>query len=392
MFRSCLPVVLSIAALGVAIGETGDAVSPKLAPGYTPQLDQTERGLWMEVAELEDAIRSSPLLVRDEKINAYVREVACRVAGDYCKDLRIYIVRNPNFNASMAPNGMMQLWTGLLLRVGDEDELASVIAHEMAHYVMAHTLSQYQRIITSTGIGSLFSLGIGVAIGVVVPIGELAALADAMAFSRSQETEADLLGTEFLARAGYDPHAAYRVWENLLAEEHAAVVKREKSAQFLRTHPGAEERAKLLKRRVLREFPLQERERNIDRHSKILMDQYLSYMEDQIDTNRYGRTDYLLKRHAETGIDRGLVEFIRGEMYRQRGKQGDMKLASNAYRVSIETGSAPAEAFRNLGYLLLKAGDRHKAETLFHKYLEHRPNASDRQMIEFYLQEKRHGS
>ena len=50
--------------------------------------------------------------VRDPALNAYVKNVACRAAEAYCKDLRVYIMNVPAFNASMAPNGMMIVWTG----------------------------------------------------------------------------------------------------------------------------------------------------------------------------------------------------------------------------------------------------------------------------------------
>ena len=96
-------------------------LKPKIPPGYEPVDPLTEKGLWMELEEYETAIQRSALLVRDGPINEYVKSAACRVAGDYCGDLRIYIIRNPGFNASMTANGVMQVWTGLLIRVSSED-------------------------------------------------------------------------------------------------------------------------------------------------------------------------------------------------------------------------------------------------------------------------------
>ena len=54
--------------------------------------------------------------MKDPVLTGYVRELACRVAGDYCGDLRVYLLKNPTFNASMAPNGVMLVHTGLLIR------------------------------------------------------------------------------------------------------------------------------------------------------------------------------------------------------------------------------------------------------------------------------------
>jgi len=71
-----------------------------------------------------------------------------------------------------------------------------------------------------------------------------------LAFNRGQETEADILGVRLVAEAGYDPHAAYRVWYKILAEEEAAVAKREEPGLLSRTHPNSEERAAYLKASV----------------------------------------------------------------------------------------------------------------------------------------------
>ena len=109
--------------------------------------------------------------------------------------------------------------------------------------------------------------------------------------------------------------------------------------------------------------------------------------EDQVDTNRYGRTGFLLDLHAEIGIDLSVVNFFRGEMYRQRGEEGDGDRALQAYQAAIEGENAPPEAFRNAGYLLLKKKQLANAQAMFSQYLTREPNATDRDMIEFYMEE-----
>ncbi len=70
-----------------------------------------------------------------------------------------------------------------------------------------------------------------------------------------------------------------------------------------------------------------------------------------------------------------------------RGDDGDQERARAAYTKSVESESAPPEAFKNLGYLYLKAGDLLQAQENFRRYLEIEPEATDRAMIEFYLEE-----
>ena len=371
---------------GVAAQSTD--IEPKIPPGYAPQRGADEEGLWMEVDDYESAVSLSALLVDDADLNNYVRNAACRVAGDYCADLRIYLIRNPGFNASMTPNGMMQVWTGLLLRVSSEDELAAVLGHELAHYVQLHTLDRLRRIKVSLAAGSLVDFGLIVLAGVPVPVGQMTAVADAMAFSREQEQEADLLGVRFMAAADYDPHASYRVWNMLVEEESKASAKREKPGLFNKTHPDPDKRAETLARYVGEHYgPTPSDSDGRQRHVEILNRHYMMLMEDQIDTNRFGRTRAILDKHKQIGVNQGLIDFFDGEMYRQRDATGDREKAKQAYARAIERGNPPPMAYRNLGYLYLKEGDTGQARRNFSEYLLLSPEASDREMIEFYLEE-----
>lgn len=381
---ACLAVLAM--AMPAAAQET---VDHRIPPGYKPVEQEDERGLWLEVAEYEKAVQQSALLVRDPDINNYVDAIVCRVAGDYCPDFRVYVIHNPGFNASMTPTGMMQVWTGLLLRAQTTDEVAAVIGHEIAHYTRLHTLERLRSMKKNMAAGSFFDLGIAVLTGVSTPVGQVAAMLNILAFSREQEAEADFLGARMLVEAAYDPHATYRIWENLIAEEEAAVVKREQPGIFAKTHPQAEDRAAELKAWVTARFGAPDFElAATDQHLEFLNEQYLSLMDAQIDTNRFGRTQALLERHTEIGVEPSLVRYFYGEMFRQRGQPGDEQRAMDAYRHAIEGGAAPAAAYRNLGYLYLKQDELAQSREQFHRYLELDPAASDRAMIEFYLEDE----
>lgn len=364
-----------------------ERIVPVIPPGYVPSLDRDEQGIWMELGELENRIAKSPMRLRDSQINRYVERITCQVAGEYCPDIRVYVVRNPYFNASMAANGMMLVWTGLLMRTTSEDELASILGHEVAHYAMGHTLARFRRIKATSGFASVLSVVLGAATGSLVPLGQMMAVADAMAFSRKQETEADLMGAQFMADSGFDPRASYRVWENLMAEEAVAVEKREAPAYFLRSHPDADKRLDNLRDWVAGSFEEIQPVGVSDAGLIALGSEYQRFMEDQVDTNRYGRTNFLLDLHAQIGIDPSVVNFFRGEMYRQRGKEGDEDRALEAYQMAIEGDSVPPEAFRNAGYLLVKKNQNASARVMFRQYLSLVPDASDRAMVEFYIEE-----
>ena len=120
-------------------------VPPPLQPGEKPLAGSTEAELWYGMDQAEKELRQAPILVRDPALNDYVHDVACKVTGDYCPNLRVYIVDLPVFNASMAPNGAMLVFTGALLRMHDESELALVLGHEFAHFKLRHSLQFWQK-------------------------------------------------------------------------------------------------------------------------------------------------------------------------------------------------------------------------------------------------------
>jgi predicted Zn-dependent protease len=372
----------------LALSARAQVTEHKIPPGYQPEEMADEKGLWLEVREYEKAIQQSPLLVKSPDINNYVSAVTCRVAAAYCRDFRVYVVRNPGFNASMTPNGMMQIWTGLLLRTQSTDELAAVIGHEIAHYTRLHTLERMREARRKTTSGSVFDIGVLILTGVNVPVGQMTALLSLLAYSRDQESEADFLGVKLVADAQYDPHASYRVWRQLISEEEAAEVKRTEPGVFTQTHPDASVRANELEAWVTSTYGRPDVEMVSDAdHVEWLNRNYLLLMDDQIKTHRFGRTGELLQRHAAIGIEPSLVRYFYGEMFRQRGNEGDLKRALDAYLHSIEGGTAPPAAYKNAGYLYLKADDIERARRYFRQYLELDPEADDRAMIEFYLEE-----
>ncbi len=358
-----------------------------IPPGYQPEESRDEEGLWMEFEDMEAELNKSALLVRDPVLTNYVNGIVCRVAATYCDDFRVYLIRNPGFNASMTATGMMQIWTGLIIRASSTDEIAAVIGHEIAHYTRLHALERFRALKKKMAAGSFLDIGLALLTG-VAGLGQAAAMLSFLSFNREQETEADVLGLRLLYQAGYDPHASYRVWQKVIAEEEAAAAKSEEIGAFAKTHPEAEDRMRFLQGLVNSQFGPPDAEFVADEELlTVLNGSYMFLMEDQIDTNRFGRTQEILEHHAAIGVEPSLVRFFYGEMFRQRGEPGDQELAMAAYRHSIEGGNPPPAAYKNLGYLHLKQKDVEQAQQNFRKYLELDPEASDRAMIEFYLEE-----
>ena len=96
-------------------------------------------------------MRSSGRVVEAPDLQDYLEDLLCRLDAAFCSDVRLYVVRVPHFNATMAPNGAMHIWTGTLLRMENEAQLAHVLGHELVHFKKRHSLKQWQKLARQAG-------------------------------------------------------------------------------------------------------------------------------------------------------------------------------------------------------------------------------------------------
>lgn len=333
--------------------------------------ESDEAGLWAYMERQEQRLRRSPFLIRDEALHAYVNDIACRVAGEHCANVRLYLVRMPQFNATMAPNGMLQVWSGLLVRMTNEAQLAAIIGHEIGHYVARHGVQRLREAKNRTAVGQTAGLALtflgwaGVAVN---SLAQLALSAGGMAYGREQEREADRIGLELMERAGYAPIEAARVWSQLF-EEGAA----EDSTLFA-SHPAAEERAQALAAAAR----AHEGYRGEEKYREMLAPHRAAFLRDELLRGRLGESLVLLGRLPPDGE----VLFYKGEAHRLRGEL-DQALA--AYHAAEAMPAAPAELYRSMGMVLRRLGEHADAARAFARYLELKPDASDAAMVRAYL-------
>src|SRR5207237_3690336 len=100
--------------------------------------------LWMEMDRVEEEISGSNLLITDPKITGYLQNMIGAVGGPAAKDFRIYLARIPDFNAMMFPTGFAVVFSGLLLRMRNEAQLAGVIAHESGHFLLSQMIRSWR--------------------------------------------------------------------------------------------------------------------------------------------------------------------------------------------------------------------------------------------------------
>jgi len=359
---------------------------PDAPTGQRPALATDEAGLWMVMDRVEQDIRTSGRLVNDPALNGYVQGVLCKIAPDYCRDLRIYVLESADFNASIAPNGFVVVFTGALLRCRNEAQLAYLLAHEVTHYQRRHTLQQW-RDIRSTVDALLFpeiALSV-VGLGPAATLAELAAIGSILQFSREQEREADAFGLDRVAAAGYDPGESVDVWTRLMAEKKAA--DDDEPFIFFATHPPNAERAATLRERAA---ALTASDKagidGTDEYRNATLALRGGWLRDELRRREYDRMQVVLDQLTAEGVRLGEVSFYRGELYRLRGDKGDDQRAIDAYRIALSSEGAPPETHRGLAEVYRHGGDAKQARAEFADYLRLKPDAPDRTMIETYLQ------
>jgi len=361
-------------------------LTPLVSSGYRPT-DADERGLWQACDRLEQQVASSGLLLSDAALKSYIRGVLERLLDGQATDLRIYPIRNPEFNASMTPNGMLMVHTGLLVRMRNEAQFAAVLGHESGHYLRRHSVKNWRDIKHKTAAMSVAAM-FGVA-GLAVNMGLAMSL---FSFSRELESEADAYGLQLLKGANYPPGAAGEIWAQLIGERKASARERNKlykdrSTSALSTHPPTEERM-----RDLTETAAALAKESAAAHYDARREAWLAavaplrpmLLEEQVKLNEPGASLYLLESLAQDGWD-GLLRYYEGETYRLRAATGDSERAAQAYAAAVAAPDAPPEAFRAHGYALLRGGNGEEGRRALTRYLELAPHAVDADMVRFSL-------
>ncbi len=164
---------------------------------------------------------------------------------------QIEVIKSNEVNAFAMPGGKMVVYTGIVnqLKLTD-DELAAIVGHEMAHVLREHSREQVSQDLAKKQGLSLVSKLAGLSGSQADLAAQVGNLAITLPFSRTMETEADRIGLEMMARAGYNPEAAVTLWQKM--------AKMGASGGMFSTHPASEARQKELQKHIPTLMPLYE--------------------------------------------------------------------------------------------------------------------------------------
>lgn len=361
---------------------------PPYVGNYQPQ-GVDEIGLWHDDDESERALANSPVLIRDEALNAYVKGVLCNTVGvDRCGATRLYILRTPVFNASMSPNGTMRVFSGLLLRVHSEAELAAALGHEFGHFERRHSLSLFKTRRTGTDVLSWAAVLAGMSGSYQARASfndlQYSIYGGIYRFGRDNEREADLLGLGYLNAGTLRPQAAAVVWRRQMAEAEASATMRGlkkprfDTIAFFASHPPEAERAAYLE--ALADPADATRDDGAERYRQALAPWLPKFLDDQIKLNDFGGSEYIIASLAEGGWTAALWT-ARGDLFRARGNPRDLVAAADFYGKAAALDTTYADAYRGLGLSLVKTGHPAEGAAALARYLQLKPDAPDAGMI-----------
>jgi len=188
--------------------------------------------------------------IDDHQLQQYINRVGQSVAATSHRPEMPYeftAVNEESLNALALPGGPIFITKGMLLQLETEDQLAGILAHEVAHVVARHGAAQMSR-----------QIGMDIVLSAVVrdeaprgamTVAQVGRQIINLSYSRDQERQSDIAGIDYMVEAGYNPYGMQQVMEML---EQAAGVR---SIEFLSTHPSPENRVQYINARIRERYP-----------------------------------------------------------------------------------------------------------------------------------------
>lgn len=251
--RVGLTAILSLGLFGCAMSPTGERTLLLNSPSQMNALG----------AKSFDEMKAKIPIEQDARTNHYVQCVADAIVtqvpreyGYAPQDWELVVFKDDAVNAFALPGGKIGVYTGMLKVANNQHQLASVIGHEVAHVLAQHSnarISQQQltqlgvmatsvvladRVDSKTQQAAIMALGLGAQYGILLP------------YSRKHESEADMLGQELMAQAGFDPREAVTLWQKMAQKGGAT------PPELLSTHPAPGTRIQQLDAQVSQYMPL----------------------------------------------------------------------------------------------------------------------------------------
>lgn len=240
--------------LGIAVITAGLVAACTTSPTGRTQLKLVSDAEMAQMgATAFQQLKQKEPISKDGKSNGYVQCVANAIIREVGGTWEVQVFDSKEVNAFALPGGKIGVYTGLLKVAANQDQLAAVIGHEVAHVLAGHSAAR-----VSNQMATQLGVALGSAATGVSPdmIGMGANLLLLMPYGRGDETEADVIGLELMAKAGFNPQQAPALWVNMGKASSGNA-----PPEFMSTHPSNESRIRDLTKHLPKAQPLYDQAR-----------------------------------------------------------------------------------------------------------------------------------
>lgn len=239
-------------ALTVGLTACATTTSPTGRNQYTAVSDQQLNQLGAQAfAEYKAKIPQSSDATQTRYVQCVVNSIVSQLPSNMRGGWETALFVNNEPNAFALPGGKVGIYTGIFRAAKNQDQLAGVIAHEIGHVVARHHNERISRQMGSQQLVGILGAIVGARYGQTA--GQIAQVAGnvgaqglfVLPNSRAQETEADVVGQQLMAKAGFDPRQAVNLWQNMISISSA-----NRPPEWMSTHPNPQARISELQARA----------------------------------------------------------------------------------------------------------------------------------------------
>jgi predicted Zn-dependent protease len=353
-------------------------------------LTEEEEVLWHQSEESQEAFEKRGMLYDEPELLSYINEVAVKLHPEEINEqdqmtFEVFVLKNPLLNAITFPNGKIYIHTGILARMENEAQLATLLAHEMSHAVNRDSLTSYRDLKNKTaflGTMGVIASGFGTYGNLAHLVGSLGVVSSIYGYSRELEEQADLFGLNRMYMAGYDPNEAPKLFSIM---QHWLEINDIDEPFFFGTHPKLQNRINsynfLLANQFkgltgkVNDFAYQEKTEKVNLLNAAL----------NIKAGRFKVAEQDIWTYLDRQNESAEAFYLLGEICTQNETDKDTPKAVEFYTYAIHLDPNYPNPHRELGLINFKEGRMDEAEKYFTSYLNLAPNAIDRGYIEANL-------
>jgi predicted Zn-dependent protease len=383
-------IIASAIVVLVFLGSAGCASVRPIGTAGAEEFEEDERRIWKTVEEEARKLDHSGALYSDAAVVEYLNRVATRILPAHIQHNRlrpqVKVLSNPLLNAFAYPNGVIYVHSGILASIENEAQLATLLGHELTHATHRHAI-QGMRSARVKG-ATLQTFGVltmpfGLIGALATALGSVGYMASVTGYSRDMEREADREGLALMARAGYAPEEAPKLFEALKRE-----VEEEKRDEpfFFGSHPRLSERIESYGELLAEQFPRTTGEKGEEVYHRVMTPVMLDNVSLDLANGRLAIARRTLSRTLARDDGNARAHYLMGEVLRQGGADEDRVKAEQHYRRAVVALETYAEPYKALGLLYMKQGKKQEAHEAWRRYLLLAPQAPDRKHVEHELQ------